>query len=138
MEKISKKNISLRLLIMGHLIILWTSLFIYALIIKNYIGAVFALFILNGIFYPFIKFILPLRKTFLNRELNTISVKYKSENIEFSFSEIKSIENKRTFGDVIIIELYRRSKLGYEFIFAPKNKNVYSELSELKAKHKNT
>jgi hypothetical protein len=107
-------------------------MFISSIIEKNWIAVIIIGLVLNGIIYTVRKFLFPLRSVLLDKENRKIIVEYRNENIEIPVAEIEKIEELSRLGTIINVKLNSKMSFGSEFIFIPKNKNVFREIMELR------
>ena len=113
---------------------LFTGLFIlYSTIIeKNWIAGIIVGLLINGIIYTIRKFLFPLKNVFLDKENKKIIVEYRNEIVEIPVTEIVKVEEQSRLGKIINVKLNSKMKFGSEFIFVPKNKNVFHQIMELR------
>ena len=107
-------------------------MFISSIAEKNWIAVIIIGLVLNGIIYTVRKFLFPLRNVLLDKENRKIIVQYRNENIEIPVAEIEKIEEQSRLGTIINVKLNSKTNFGSEFIFVPKNKNVFREIMELR------
>ena len=107
-------------------------MFISVIAAKSWVGLILIGLVLNGIIYAVRKFLFPLRNVFLDKESKKIIVEYRNEIIEVPITQIDKIEEQRRLGKIINVKLNSKMNFGSEFIFVPKNKNVFREIMELR------
>jgi len=113
---------------------LFSGIFMFTSVIvaKSWIGLILIGLILNGIIYAVRKFLFPLRNVFLDKESKKIIVEYRNEIIEIPITQIDTIEEQSRLGKIINVKLNSKMNFGSEFIFVPKNENVFREIMELR------
>ena len=99
---------------------------------KNWIALIIVGLLLNGIIYTIRKFLFPLKNVFLDKENKKIIVEYPNEIVAIPVSEIVKVEEQSRLGKIINVKLNSKMNFGSEFIFIPKNKNVFREIMELR------
>ena len=99
---------------------------------KNWIALIIVGLVLNGIIYTIRKFLFPLKNVFLDKENKKIIVEHRNEIVEIPVTEIVKVEEQSRIGKIINVKLNSKMKFGSEFIFVPKNKNVFREIMELR------
>ncbi len=99
---------------------------------KNWIALIIVGLVLNGIIYTIRKFLFPLKNVFLDKENKKIIVEHRNEIVEIPVTEIVKVEEQSRLGKIINVKLNSKMKFGSEFIFVPKNKNVFREIMELR------
>jgi hypothetical protein len=114
------------------MLLVGTFIFISSILEKNWISVIIIGLVLNGIIYTVRKFLFPLRNVLLDKENRKIIVEYRNENIEIPVAEIEKIEEQSRLGTIINVKLNTKMSFGSEFIFVPKNKNVFREIMELR------
>lgn len=107
-------------------------MFISTIVEKNWIAVIIIGLVLNGIIYTVRKFLFPLRNVFLDKENKKIIVEYRKEIIEIPITQIEKIEEQSRLGKIINVKLNSKLNFGTEFIFVPKNENIYREIMELR------
>ena len=112
---------------------LFAGLFIFysTIVEKNWIAVIIVGLVINGIIYTIRKFLFPLKNVFLDKENKKIIVEYRNEIVEIPVTEIVKVEEQSRLGKIINVKLNSKMKFGSEFIFVPKNKNVFHEIMEL-------
>ena len=107
-------------------------MFISVIAAKSWVGLILIGLVLNGIIYAVRKFLFPLKNVFLDKESKKIIVEYRNGIIEIPITQIDKIEEQRRLGKIINVKLNSKMNFGSEFIFVPKNKNVFREIMELR------
>ena len=107
-------------------------MFISVIAAKSLVGLILIGLVLNGIIYAVRKFLFPLKNVFLDKESKKIIVEYRNEIIEIPITQIDKIEEQSRLGKIINVRLNSKMNFGSEFIFVPKNKNVFREIMELR------
>ncbi|MBD8019153.1 hypothetical protein P0M11_12910 [Kaistella sp. PBT33-4] len=109
------------------------SFILYSTIIeKNWIALIIVALVLNGMIYTIRKFLFPLKNVFLDKENKKIIVEYRNEIVEIPVTEIVEVDEQSRLGKIINVKLNSKMNFGSEFIFVPKNKNVFREIMELR------
>ena len=107
-------------------------MFVSTIVVKNWIAVIITGLVLNGIIYNVRKFLFPLRNVFFDKENKIIIVEYRNGIIEIPVTQIEKIEEQNRLGKIINVKLNSKVNFGNEFIFVPKNENIFREIMELR------
>ena len=135
MEKIqihSKFTLFRKYILLIWMIFLGLFILYSTMVEKNWIALIIVGLLLNGIIYTIRKFLFPLKNVFLDKENKKIIVEYPNEIVAIPVSEIVKVEEQSRLGKIINVKLNSKMNFGSEFIFIPKNKNVFREIMELR------